>query len=278
MKELVIATDTAAGPKAAAEKWLHETAAWRKDFQIEAMGIGSPGPLDCEKGMILETPNLKHWENISFTNFFKKNLGAPSFLENDANCAALGEWHHHKVDDLIVITLGTGVGTGVISSGKLIRGVRGFGVEAGHMTIDMNGPRCECGKFGCFEALVGARLLVARYNQKSKTKIKDLDASTLFAKAKATGKEADPIARDLAKLWTKALAVAVGNLVNIFNPTLISLAGGVSHAFKEYESEFHKILLTEAFDTSLKCVNVSVSEIQEKAGLYGAAVWAKQQL
>jgi glucokinase len=230
--------------------------------------------LDCSTGVLLETPNIKGWEKFSITGFFSKELGAPCFLENDANCAALGEWSHSKVPDLVMITLGTGVGTGVISSNQLVRGVKGLGVEAGHMTINFTGPLCGCGKRGCFEAYVGGKLLVEHYNQKSNKKIQDLHAQEVFTRAK----NGDPVATLLIGDWIYALAVGIGNLINIFNPTIITLTGGMSRGFSDYQEKFQEILLSQAFETSLKCSKVVVSQLQEKAGLLGAALWARQQL
>jgi glucokinase len=274
LEEMIVPTNAAQGAAHATQTWLNAIQPWLTKYKIELVGIGSPGPLDCEKGIMLESPNLKGWTNYSFTEFFTKHLGVPSYIENDANCAGLGEWafDKDKVGDLIMLTLGTGVGSGIVSGGKLIRGVKGLGTEAGHMTIDMNGPECGCGKHGCLESFVGARRFVERYNVSAVNKVEPLDAHEVFKRAKSGDRHAEQLVHE----WTRALAVGVGNLVNIFNPSKVVLTGGVSRAFNYVEPEFKKILVTQAFEASLKWTEVVVSQLQEKAGLYGAALWAQQ--
>jgi glucokinase len=223
--------------------------------------------------MILTTPNLVGWENFPITETLKKETGLPTYIENDANCAAVGEHGKNKISDFVLLTLGTGVGSGVVSGGHLVRGINGLGVEAGHMVIDRGGPICGCGRRGCLEAFVGGRLFVERYNEKSKDKIRDLDARSVFVRAKKN----DQIAQELVEDWVEGLAVGIGNLINIFNPTQVILSGGLSAAYQEIKPVFLEILLREAFEPSLKYCEVVVSQLQERAALLGAALWARQQ-
>jgi glucokinase len=273
LKELTLATHSEAGPKAACQRWVNAISDWRNNYTIDLVGIGSPGPLDTVTGEILVTPNLKNWEHFSFTDFFKTQLGVPTFIENDGNCAALGEWSQDKsISDLVVLTLGTGIGCGVISGGKLVRGAFGWAVEAGHMTIDMKGPLCECGKRGCLEVFVGGAALVKRYNEKAPKKLETLTPQELFNRARL-GEE---LALNLVHSWTEGLAIGIGNLLNLFNPTKVILTGGISPSFSFVEERFKKNLLTQAFVPSIKCTEIVVSKLQNKAGLLGAALWAQQ--
>jgi len=261
------------GPEQATAQWISTALEWKKNHSLDLIGIGSPGPLDSDKGIILTTPNLSSWANFPITKTLSDKLGVPCFIENDANCAVLGEFAQCKIPDLVMITLGTGVGCGVISDGNLIRGVKGLGVEAGHTVIDPNGPLCGCGRHGCLEAFVGGRLFVAKYNEKSKDKIPELHAHLIFERAK----KGDAIAQDLVYSWTKHLAIGVGNFINIFNPSRVTLTGGLSAAYHEIKTTFNEILLRESFEPSLKCCEVVVSQLQERAAILGAAIWARQQ-
>jgi glucokinase len=278
LDEMEMPTHGNLGVEAAMQRWLAAIEPWIKGQNIDLIGIGSPGPLDTEKGMILETPNLRGWARFSFSDFFKSKLGLPCFIENDANCSALGEWSQYSVDDLICITLGTGVGVGIIASGKLVRGTKGMASQGGHMTIDTNGPLCNCGKPGCWEAFAGADSLVRRYNERAQPKVEKLTAHEIFNRARI----GEGLATELIHEWTRAMAVAVGNLVNIFNPKKIVLTGGVSRSFHHIEGEFRRILVTQAFEDSLKCAEIVVSQLQNKAGLlgaaYSAASWAQKQV
>lgn len=265
-----ILTDVSHGPQRAAELWAETIKKWIPQYKPLAIGIGSPGPLDSSVGCILETPNLKSWAGFSFTQFLKDTLGLPCFLENDANCAALGEWSVNKVPDQVVLTLGTGVGSGVICDGKLLRGFKGMAVEAGHMSIDRNGPKCACGKRGCLEAFVGGASLIQLYESLSPSKEK-VSPEEIFERAQKNEK----LAKDLVHAWTQNLAIGIGNLVNIFNPHAVILTGGLSASFPKVEKDFNNFLITQAFHHVLQWNEVRVSQLQGKAGLIGAAVWAK---
>jgi glucokinase len=268
-----IPTEAKLGLEAAIQKWVKIIEEWKKKFELDVIGIGSPGPLDSETGFILKTPNLPQWESFSITETLKKKTGLPSYIENDANCSALGECWANHVSDLVLLTLGTGVGTGVVSGGQLIRGVRGLGVEGGHMVIDHQGPYCGCGRQGCLEAFVGGRLFVQRYNEKAAAKIPELEARKVFELAES----GDDHAKKLVKIWIESLAIGIGNLVNIFNPSKVILSGGLSAVYQEIKPVFQEILLREAFAASLKCCEVVVSQLQERAGILGAGLWARQQ-
>lgn len=272
--EMEMPTHGNLGVDAAMQRWATAMEPWITANKIDLIGMGSPGPLDTEQGMILETPNLKNWAGFSFKDFFKNRFNLPCFIENDANCSVLGEWSQSKVDDMIAVTLGTGVGVGIMASGRLVRGTKGMASQGGHMTIDRNGPLCNCGKRGCWEAYAGADSLVRLYNEKAQPKVEKLTAHEIFNRARI----GESLALEMVSNWVQSMAIAVGNLINIFNPKKIVLTGGVSRSFHHHETEFKKILVTQAFEDSLNCAEVVVSQLQNKAGLLGAALRAQQQL
>lgn len=271
-KEISVPTLGHLPPERAVESWMEAIQDWLSLHSIFVIGMGSPGPLDTKRGIILHTPNLPGWSGFSLAHAFKKYVKAPCFVENDAKCAALGEWSRHKISDMIVLTLGTGVGCGIITGGELLRGPKGIGSEAGHMTIDQNGPLCNCGKRGCLEAFVGAYAFVSLYNSKASQKVSSPEE--IFALAD----EGKSPAIEIRDLWVRALAVGVGNLINIFNPRLIVLTGGVSRSFDKISASFGEILLTQAFEDSVKWTKVVVSRLQQKSGLLGAALQAQKRL
>lgn len=128
-----------------------------KSKEIEAIGLGVPGPLDFKKGLILNPPNLPKWHNLPLLRILKKEFKPPIFLDNDGNCALLGEkWQGvaKNLKNALMLTLGTGIGGGILIDGKVYRGKSGAGAELGHMIIDPQGPSCNCGQKGCLEALI----------------------------------------------------------------------------------------------------------------------------
>lgn len=136
---------------------------------LEGIGIGAPGSVDFERGMILHPPNLPGWEEVPLVRLMNERWGVPVMIDNDANCAALGEARFGAGKDIasfIGITLGTGVGSGIIIDGNIHHGEKGYGGEFGHVSIDYNGPACACGNFGCIEAYLGNSYLVANARER----------------------------------------------------------------------------------------------------------------
>jgi len=270
VKELSVPTNGDAGPEANVLEWLALVKPWMEQNEVKVVGMGIPGPLDTDRGIILESPNLKKWEFFSFTQFIQKNLNIPCYIENDANCAALGEWSQQRVSDLVVLTLGTGLGSGVIANNRLLRGAGGLAVEAGHMTVDINGPDCMCGKKGCFEVYVGGYSFLTRFN---KDGAKAATVQDIFKMSQMGDKKA----QDAVRHWTFAMAVGIGNLINLFNPRKVILTGGMSQAFAQVKEEFSKMLPSQAFKHSVEYAEVEISNLQNQAGLIGAALWAQQK-
>jgi len=141
----------------AAEKLISKAGLTAK--QIDAIGISSPGPMCSKRRMILKTPNLQNWDHFKVGDFFEDRFKRPTFMQNDANGAGLAEYLFGacKGLDLIYLTMSTGIGAGIIANGQLVAGANDLGGEAGHITLDINGPRCGCGKTGCWEAFCGGK-------------------------------------------------------------------------------------------------------------------------
>ena len=203
---------------------------------LAAAGIGSPGLIDSGKGIVVYNNNLG-WKKAALAAEVKKYLGVPVYVTNDANAAALGEHFcgsGRKYSSLILVTLGTGVGGGIIIDGKLFEGNKSAGAEIGHSVIRMGGEKCTCGRRGCFEAYASATALIRqtkrameRYPESKMWQIAGnldgVDGKTAFDGQRA----GDPAADRVVKFYIRCLAEGICNLLNEFRPQAILLGGGV---------------------------------------------------
>ena len=254
--------------------------------KIKSIGIGSPGPLNVEKGIIYESANLPI-KNMEIVDLIEKETGINTYLQNDANTAALGEkvfGAGKEADDLLYITISTGVGGGIIINGKIYYGHTGNAGEIGHMTVDPTGPQCGCGNYGCLESFSSGTAI----KNMAKKAIEN-DESTLIKKlAKDQKLSAKLVAKAAAKgdqkaldIFAKAgyyLGIGIANLVNIFNPEMIILGGGVLKA-KEYfldrtKEEFKKRALKAPADI----VKIKEAVLEDEIGVKGAIALAMQKV
>lgn len=196
---------------------------------IEAIGIGVPGTAELDTGKILYANNLG-FEDVPFLTELKKALGPElaekTYFENDANAAAIGEYitGGYDVPVFVMVTLGTGIGGGMIINGKLIRGCNYAAAEFGHMSINIDGCDCNCGRKGCFEDYASATALVEQ--AKEAMKVDDLDGEKFFGAVKA----GDKVAQEVLESYCNYLAEGLTNLINILQPDVIVLSGGITRA------------------------------------------------
>ncbi|PIS30449.1 transcriptional regulator [Candidatus Saganbacteria bacterium CG08_land_8_20_14_0_20_45_16] len=229
--------------------------------KIQAIGIGAPGPIIYDEGIVVEAPNLPGWKRVNLKKILQKEFKFPVFVDNDANCAALAEARFgagKSVRHFLYLTISTGIGGGIIIDKKLYRGAIGAAGEIGHMTIDYQGQQCSCGRLGCLEALASGTAL------KRKT---GLDALSLELAACQGDKKAQKAITELAHY----LAIGIGNLVNIFNPQLIVIGGGLSNMrgllFDPLKKEFKRYALT----LPAQSVKIVRAKLGTQAGPLGAA-------
>src|SRR5205814_2182695 len=218
---------------------MSETGAKRSDFI--GVGIGAPGPLNREKGIVIVTPNLG-WKNFPLREEISRRVNLEATLDNDANCATLGEfWCGAAVGgrNVIGMTLGTGIGGGLILEGKLYHGTSDVAGEIGHTTIDSTGRRCKCGNYGCLEAYASGPAIAERAREALRGDEgesilvsmvdgdqRKISAHTVYEAAK----RGDSVAREVVRETTPFLGAGVANLLYIFNPDTVVLAGGVTQA------------------------------------------------
>ena len=252
---------------------------------VVGVGLGSPGPLDRATGTVLNTPNLG-WRNFPLRDLVANELGMEAELDNDANAAALGEYWlgaGRDVDRLLAVTLGTGIGGGIVIDGKVYHGASDVAGEIGHMTIDATGRKCNCGNYGCLEAYASGPAIAARAVEGVESgtasvlpEMVDGDLSRVTAETVYEAIVAgDVYAKDVMRETAKLLGTGVANLINVLNPGLVVVAGGVTragdHLFEPLRAEVRRRAFREAAD---RCSIVSC-ELGDLAGVVGAAATFK---
>jgi glucokinase len=236
--------------------------------RLLGIGIGVPGFILLEKGMVTKSPNLPGLENFPIRDTLQDRLGSPVILENDANAAALGEkWMGagRGVEDLVLLTLGTGIGGGIISDGKVLHGYLGMAGELGHLTVEPHdGAACGCGSSGCLEAHASATAITRMAREAG---LGELSSAGVYERAV----EGDGEARKIFWRMGTALGRGLALLINTFNFPVYLLSGGVLAAWDLFApAMFHEVgqrsLTFRQSDT-----RIDKARLGEEAGLYGAA-------
>jgi glucokinase len=257
--------------------------------ELITIGLGSPGPLSTKTGIVIDAPNLNGWVNVPLRDRVQQQFKPVVFLDNDANAAAYGEFWvgaGKDVQNLIVVTLGTGIGGGLIIEGKLYRGPDDTSGEIGHTTVLLDGPLCNCGNRGCLEALSSATALVNRTIEAlrlgTKSIISELCQNNL---SKITAKmvydaamQNDKLALELFHETGFYLGVACANLVNIFNPEMIILFGGMINAGELLFAPVREEIKKRAFQPAVSRVKLVPAILGNDAGAIGAAGIALMEL
>ena len=248
---------------------------------IVGMGIGSPGPLDRESGVVLNTPNLG-WKDLPLRDLLAEAVGLPATLDNDANCATFGEWWlgaGRGARSLVGITLGTGIGGGFMLEGELVHGASDAACEIGHMTIDFTGRRCKCGNYGCLEAYCSGPNIAARAREGleagADSMLGDLVEGDLEQITAATVSEAvvlgDRYASEVLTETAKILGAGIANVINILNPDVVVVAGGVTRAGEHLFGPLGAEVRRRAFRSAEEACRILPAELPDTAGVIGAA-------
>ncbi|MGB9621119.1 MAG: ROK family protein [Brevinematia bacterium] len=250
---------------------------------IKAIGVGVPGPVDFEKGLIREMPAIQGAKNVNIVKELYNEFMKPVFVDNDANNFTLGEIVFGVAKgkkNVIGITLGTGIGGGIVIDGKLYRGSKNYAGEIGHITIVPNGLQCNCGKFGCWEAYASATSIIKEalsYKRRGiETKLKDypeerIEAKTIFDLAK----EGDKFCEGIVNRAFFYLGIGISSLINIFNPEMIVIGGGMSLAGDYLLNPVKEIALQNTMPPLRDEVEIVISRSGNNAGMLGAAGLAK---
>lgn len=248
----------------------------REKQGIRAAGFGFPGIFSLEEQKIFQSPNYPELDNFALTPALSRFIEVPFCVNNDANMAAFGEFKcgaGQGVQSMVFLTIGTGVGSGIILDGKLWLGKCGFAGELGHATVNPKGERCNCGSQGCLETEVSAPKIVKNYNTLRK-KREEITAEEVFHRAKKGD-------NDALQAFSQAgfyLGVGLSIAINLLNPDKILLGGAVMEAGDFLLSPALKEALKRSYKASFRCCRIEKASLGNKAGLIGAALWAKEQL
>ncbi len=256
--------------------------------QVAGVGIGAPGAVDFDAGTVIFAPNLEGWKDIPLKKELEKQLGVPVFVENDCNIAALGVYVSElksKPHSMVGIFVGTGIGGGLILDGELYSGFGHTAGEVGHMVLEISGPKCGCGNKGCFEALASRTAIFqqikAGIKDGEKTMLtemlgddlEDLRSGDLRKAIRRGDKFVDRVVEGAAEY----IGIATANLINILNPEVLVLGGGVIEALAD---EMMSVIIETAKDYAMpgamKGVEIIASKLGDNAGITGAAVLARR--
>lgn len=250
--------------------------------EIKAVGVGLPGHVDNDKGVVVRTPNMA-FQNTPFRALFQQEWDVPVFLSNDANCAAVGEYMAGAAkgcDPAVVVTIGTGLGGGMVSRGKLFTGFADSGMEVGHMIIQPNGVLCNCGNRGCWEQYGSATALI-RLTQAEMERNKESALWELCEgdRLKVTGRTAfaaarlgDTAAKRVLNIYLQGLSVGIINLINVIQPEIICLGGGISNAEDDLLLDPLRELVNQgSFDKGIP-TRLEKASLGNDAGVVGAAL------
>jgi len=241
--------------------------------KIIGLGIGVPGPVDFKKGKVYHLPNIPHWRNTPIRDILRKKLGLRVFVDNDVNLMALAEVKLGAArgkKNAVCITLGTGVGGGLILEGKLFRGAMSCAGEIGHMPLSIGGPVCNCGGRGCLERYVGNKILLAE--TKRRLQKKDITLKDLSRLASRGNK----IALNIYNNFAEKIGIALTGVVNLLNPDVIVVGGGLSFAGSFMFSKMKETISKRAMPTQAKSVRIKRACLGKDAGLIGAALLVRE--
>jgi glucokinase len=250
----------------------------REHGVIQMASVGVPGSIDVDKGVVITAPNIPCLEGFHLAKELQNELQRPALIENDANAAAVGEmWQGaaRGVKTIVCFTLGTGVGGGIILNGELWRGADGSAGEVGHMPIEpFGGVVCGCGGEGCLEVYASGTAIV----RMAKESLPDYANSILHAAARLTaeevyraGKKGDQLALEVFRRMGAYLGVALATLVDVLNPEMIVIAGGLANSWDLFAKHAIQQMSVRAFPLPVANVQVKRGECGDNAGLLGAA-------
>lgn len=254
--------------------------------KVKTIGIGIAGDIDFKNGTVRFSPNLPKWKKVPLKKEIEKLTKKTVYVDNDANTAAIGAYWldvKAKADNMVCVTLGTGVGGGIIINKKLYRGNTGTAGEIGHIAIEPHGNKCNCGSYGCSETYIGVRHIVRDAinllkEKKSKIimKLANNDIKQITPKLLSeAAQKGDSVAK---QVWSNAgekLGILLSDIINFINPDYIVLCGGISNAGSFLLNPAKQQIKTRAFKTASKLCKVVVSKYKSKLGVVGAAMLVK---
>ncbi|MEO6797224.1 MAG: ROK family protein [Candidatus Dormibacter sp.] len=248
---------------------------------VRALGIGLPGPLDPARGVVISPPNLPGFIDVPLNKILSRRLGIRSYLHHDAHLAAFAEYRlgaARGARDLVYVTVSTGIGAGLILDGKLYSGAHGMAGEVGHIVVQANGPLCTCGNRGCVEALASgtgiARAARELAPQQPRSGLHGVETPTAADVVRAARRE-DDLALHILDAAGTALGIAMGTLVNLFNPELIVLGGSVVNAGALLLSPMRRSMDASSWKAARRGLRIVKPALGPDVGLIGAVEYAR---
>jgi len=250
---------------------------------IIGIGIGAPGPLDVKRGIINFAPNLPGWRDVPLRKILEDEFNMKVVLENDANSAAWGErcfGAGQGVNNLVCFTLGTGIGGGIIINGKIYHGNNYGAAELGHMTVNKDGPRCNCGNYGCLEAYSSATGIKNRIKNRIKEGIKseflNFEEDKLFESLRLksifeAARKGDRLTKSVVEEAISYLGIAIANIANILNPEMVVLVGGITNEGNKLLIPLRREVKKRAFYSNYKSLKIVIGKLGGNSGVLGAA-------
>lgn len=254
------------------------------DLEVPWLGVGTPGAIDFKTGQVLgQTPHIPGWEGMEIGENLRNRLNMPVWVDNDVNSMSLAELKFGAAvgaKSAVCVTVGTGVGGAVIIDGKLVRGHTHSAGELGHMTINFDGPPCKCGKKGCVEAYCATSAIITRAKSKLARDMTPVfqeliggDLEKLNIKSiTAAAKQDDYVAKEVLEETAEYLAMALGNVVNLLNPQIIIIGGGITDGSPEFISYVSAAVRKHAFPSAVKELKVTKAALGNDAGFIGAGL------
>jgi glucokinase len=256
----------------AVEEMLNRNSLSKKE--ILGLGVGLPGPIDTEKGLVHFFPNIPGWKEVSLAKILQVKLKLPVFIDNDANLMALAEFTQgagRGFHNVVCLTLGTGVGAGIIIEGKLYRGSNFAAGELGHIPLNEEGPKCNCGGTACLETYIGNNRIIGQAKAAFNRDITLEEVSLLAKKSNSQAK----------KIWYNVathLGIALSGVINLLNPDAVVIGGGVANAGKILFDKVEEVILKRAMSVQAKHVKIFKAKLGSDAGMIGAAILVKEEL
>ena len=251
---------------------------------IEGIGFDFPGQVDCKTGVVKLAPNIPGWVNVPIARMIEDEFHIPTRIDNDVRCAALGELKFgagRGCENFICITVGTGIGSGIVINGKVVRGATNAAGELGHIKLQMNGgPICGCGDTGCLEAFASGPAIVAMAQDYIKggksTKFREMAAAeggeiTPYMVAKAA-EEGDPVAKRIFEIVGEYIGIGLTSVINLLNPERVIIGGGVAESGELLLAPIRKTIKERAMVVAGNAVEIVPAQLGNSAGVIGASM------
>ena len=283
--------DIAAGPTAgleqvslAVERMLQKAGCSWNDIAMVAVGV--PGPVVTKLGMVVAPPIMPGWDGFPIRQRLQELWNRPVFVDNDADLGALGEWTYGAgkgESNLAYIKIGTGIGCGILLNGEIYRGVLGTAGEIGHVTISEDGPPCTCGNYGCLEAMAGGRAIAQRAQlavkagQRTSLAVISVEREVTAHDVALAAKEGDAVSQQLLSDAGRHIGSALANLINLLNPGLVLVGGGVVGAGDYLLNSVRTAVNERSMRPSLQATRIEVAALGRRSTLMGAVSLALTQ-